>query len=61
MSDENGFPKNNAIIQCTDVHKWFDEFHALRGVDMEVEKGEFVPSTVWKNISAARLSWMALS
>ena len=30
------------IIQCTDVHKWFDHFHALRGVDMEVEKGEVV-------------------
>ena len=27
------------IIQCIDVHKWFDHFHALRGVDMEVEKG----------------------
>lgn len=30
------------IIQCIDVHKWFDQFHALRGVDMEVEKGEVV-------------------
>ena len=30
------------IIQCTDVHKWFDEFHALRGVSMEVEKGEVI-------------------
>jgi len=30
------------IIQCIDVHKWFDHFHALRGVDMEVEKGEVV-------------------
>jgi general L-amino acid transport system ATP-binding protein len=30
------------IIQCTDVHKWFDDFHALRGVDMEVEKGQVV-------------------
>jgi len=30
------------IIQCTDVHKWFDHFHALRGVDMQVEKGEVV-------------------
>ena len=37
MSDEN-----NAIIQCTDVHKWFDEFHALRGISMEVEKGEVI-------------------
>lgn len=30
------------IIQCTDVHKWFDHFHALRGVEMEVEKGQVV-------------------
>jgi len=30
------------IIQCTDVHKWFDHFHALRGVDMEVERGQVV-------------------
>jgi general L-amino acid transport system ATP-binding protein len=30
------------IIQCIDVHKWFDQFHALRGVDMEVEKGQVV-------------------
>ena len=30
------------IIQCTNVHKWFDHFHALRGVDMEVEKGQVV-------------------
>ena len=30
---------DSLIIQCTDVHKWFDEFHALRGVDMDVRKG----------------------
>jgi general L-amino acid transport system ATP-binding protein len=30
------------IIQCTDVHKWYDHFHALRGVNMEVEKGQVV-------------------
>ena len=34
--------KNNAIIQCTDVHKWFDDFHALRGINMEVKRGEVV-------------------
>ena len=37
MTDEN-----NTIIQCTDVHKWFDEFHALRGISMEVEVGEVI-------------------
>ena len=30
------------IIVCKDVHKWFDEFHALQGVNMEVKKGEVV-------------------
>ena len=34
--------ENNVIIQCTDVHKWFDDFHALRGINMEVERGEVV-------------------
>ncbi len=33
---------DNLIIQCTDVHKWFDEFHALRGVSMDVEVGEVI-------------------
>ena len=30
------------IIVCHDVHKWFDDFHALKGVNMEVKKGEVV-------------------
>jgi general L-amino acid transport system ATP-binding protein len=30
------------IIVCKDVHKWFGNFHALKGVDMEVKKGEVV-------------------
>lgn len=30
------------IIVCQDVHKWFDDFHALKGVNMEVKKGEVV-------------------
>jgi general L-amino acid transport system ATP-binding protein len=30
------------IIVCKDVHKWFDDFHALKGVNMEVKKGEVV-------------------
>jgi general L-amino acid transport system ATP-binding protein len=27
---------------CKDVHKWFGEFHALRGIDMEVQTGEVI-------------------
>ena len=30
------------IIICKDVHKWFGEFHALRGIDMEVQPGEVI-------------------
>jgi general L-amino acid transport system ATP-binding protein len=30
------------IIICQDVHKWYDDFHALKGVNMEVNKGEVV-------------------
>jgi general L-amino acid transport system ATP-binding protein len=33
---------SDLIIQCSDVHKWFGNFHALKGVDMEVEKGEVI-------------------
>ncbi len=34
--------KNDAIIQCTDVQKWFGEFQALRGISMDVEVGEVI-------------------
>ena len=30
------------IIIARDVHKWYGNFHALRGVSMEVEKGEVI-------------------
>ena len=30
------------IIHCRDVHKWFDDFHALRGIDMDVYLGEVI-------------------
>ncbi len=33
---------NQTIISCRDVHKWFGQFHALRGVDMDVQKGEVI-------------------
>ena len=34
--------RTEPIIVCQDVHKWFDDFHALKGVNMEVKKGEVV-------------------
>ena len=30
------------MIVCRDVHKWYGHFHALRGVNMEVQKGEVI-------------------
>ena len=30
------------IITCRDVHKWFGNFHALRGITTSVKKGEVV-------------------
>ncbi len=30
------------IIICQDVHKWFGDFHVLRGVNLGVKKGEVV-------------------
>jgi len=30
------------IIICQDVHKWFGNFHVLRGVDLTVKRGEVV-------------------
>jgi len=41
MSDDGSIStKSEAIIIARDVHKWYGEFHALRGIDMEVQKGE---------------------
>ncbi|MGB9754332.1 MAG: amino acid ABC transporter ATP-binding protein [Roseiflexus castenholzii] len=30
------------IIMCRDVHKWYGNYHALRGIDMDVRRGEVV-------------------
>ncbi len=30
------------MIVCRDVHKWFDDFHVLRGIDLTVDTGEVV-------------------
>ena len=36
------FENQPPIIICRDVQKWYGNFHALRGVNMEVRKGEVV-------------------
>ena len=33
---------NQEIIICRDVHKWFDSFHALKGINLTVKKGEVI-------------------
>ncbi len=33
---------SDPIIICRDVHKWFDDFQALKGIDMEVKIGEVI-------------------
>jgi general L-amino acid transport system ATP-binding protein len=35
-------PQDTPIIICRDVHKWYGQFHALRGINMEIQKGEVV-------------------
>jgi general L-amino acid transport system ATP-binding protein len=30
------------IIICRDVHKWFGDFHALKGINMDIHRGEVV-------------------
>jgi general L-amino acid transport system ATP-binding protein len=37
-ANTNGDP----IIICRDVHKWFGNFHALKGISMTVHKGEVI-------------------
>ena len=39
---ESQITNNQPIIVCRDVHKWYGQFHALRGISMEVQKGEVI-------------------
>jgi general L-amino acid transport system ATP-binding protein len=34
--------QGNPIIICRDVHKWYGHFHALKGISMDVQKGEVI-------------------
>jgi len=40
MSDQA--KADQPIIICRDVHKWYGHYHALRGISMEVKRGEVV-------------------
>jgi general L-amino acid transport system ATP-binding protein len=39
MSNNND---SQEIIICSDVHKWFDNFHVLKGINLNVKKGEVI-------------------
>ncbi|HEY9089446.1 MAG TPA: amino acid ABC transporter ATP-binding protein [Anaerolineaceae bacterium] len=30
------------IITCRDVHKWYGSYHALRGISLEIDRGEVI-------------------
>jgi general L-amino acid transport system ATP-binding protein len=40
IMSENDVAQN--IIVCRDVHKWFDNFHVLKGINLTILKGEVV-------------------
>jgi general L-amino acid transport system ATP-binding protein len=42
MTDKTFYEEQDPIIVCRDVQKWYGDFHALRGINMEVRKGEVV-------------------
>jgi general L-amino acid transport system ATP-binding protein len=42
MTDKPIYEEQDPIIVCRDVQKWYGDFHALKGVNMEVRKGEVV-------------------
>jgi len=38
--DEQKSVTNENIIVCENVHKWFGDFHVLKGVNMSIKRGE---------------------
>ena len=43
MTDERRTDaERDDMIVCRDVHKWFDQLHVLRGIDLTVKTGEVV-------------------
>ena len=40
--DQQKSQLNEAIIICENVHKWFDDFHVLKGVNISINRGEVV-------------------
>ena len=42
MSDNTGAPMPGPMIELQAVHKWYGEFHVLRDINLQVQKGEKV-------------------
>ena len=42
VTDTEQHHADDQIIICRQVHKWFDDFHALRGIDLVVKSGEVI-------------------
>ena len=42
MTNKPIYEEQEPIIVCRDVQKWYGDFHALRGINMEVRKGEVI-------------------
>ena len=42
MADSEAQPETEAMIICRDVHKWYGEYHALRGVSTSIKRQEVV-------------------
>jgi general L-amino acid transport system ATP-binding protein len=40
--NQSSSDSSDNIILCEDVHKWFGDFHVLKGVSMTVKRGEVV-------------------
>ena len=38
--DTNDKSSNEAMIEITQMHKWFGDFHVLQGIDLTVDKKE---------------------
>ncbi len=37
-----GHTPGSVIIECDDVHKWYGEFHVLKGITTQINRGEVV-------------------
>ena len=42
MANSEAQPETDAMIICRDVHKWYGEYHALRGISASIKRREVV-------------------